>query len=97
MLGRPASWAPVWKNVMPGSWLIASVYIDLTKHRSSTTFAVWGNRSLTHAPDCPCCANLKFGGATGKVACVEVMPVNRCPIRIDAGSSEPRRSCSRGL
>ena len=28
MLGRPASWKPVWKNVTAGSWLIASVCID---------------------------------------------------------------------
>ena len=28
--GRPAICEPVWKNVIAGSWLIASVYIDLT-------------------------------------------------------------------
>ena len=50
MLGRPASCEPVWKNVIAGSWLIASVCIDLTKHRSSTIFAVCGSSSLTHAP-----------------------------------------------
>ena len=37
MLGRPASWAPVWKNVTAGSWLIASVCIDLMKQSSSAT------------------------------------------------------------
>ena len=35
--GRPASCAPVWKNVIAGSWLIASVCIDLMKHSSSAT------------------------------------------------------------
>jgi len=40
MLGRPASCEPVWKNVMAGSWLIASVCIDLMKQSSSTIFAV---------------------------------------------------------
>ena len=34
--GRPAICEPVWKNVIAGSWLIASVYIDFTKHTSST-------------------------------------------------------------
>ena len=43
MLGRPASWAPVWKKVTAGSWLIASVCIDLMKHSSSATFAVYGS------------------------------------------------------
>ncbi len=36
---------------------MASVYIDLMKHNSSTTFAVCGISSLTHAPELPCCAN----------------------------------------
>ena len=50
MLGRPASWWPVWKNVIAGSWLIASVCIDLMKHRSSASFAVHGMSSDTVAP-----------------------------------------------
>ena len=50
MLGRPASWAPVMKNVTAGSWLIASVCIDLMKHSSSATRAVCGNSSLSQAP-----------------------------------------------
>ena len=48
MLGRPASCAPVWKNVIAGSWLIASVCIDLMKQRSSATRAVCGSSSLSH-------------------------------------------------
>ena len=53
MLGRPASCAPVWKKVMAGSWLMASVCIDLTKHSSSATFAVCGSSSLSQAPLLP--------------------------------------------
>ena len=34
---------------------------------SSTIFAVCGSRSLTHVPDCPCCANPKTERATGVV------------------------------
>ena len=49
MLGRPASCAPVWQNVIAGSWLIASVWTDLMKHSSSTTLAVCGSSELTHA------------------------------------------------
>ena len=66
MLGRPASWAPVWKNVIAGSWLIASVCIDLTKHSSSATLAVCGSSSLTQAPHLPCWAKLKRLGGDGK-------------------------------
>ena len=44
MLGRPASWAPDWKKVIAGSWLIASVCIVVTKHRSSAWLASRGLR-----------------------------------------------------
>ena len=53
MLGRPGCWEPVWMNVIAGSWLIASVFIDLMTVRSSTIFAVCGSSSLTHVPDLP--------------------------------------------
>ena len=66
--GRPASWAPVWKNVIAGSWLIASVCSDLMKHSSSATRAVCGSSSLIHAPVWPCCVNLNIEAATGKRA-----------------------------
>ena len=97
MLGRPASWKPVCANVTAGSWLICSVCIDLMKHRSSTIFAVCGSSSLTHAPDWPCCANLKIDGATGKLVCAAVMPVSRWPLRIESGRSVPCTSASCGL
>ena len=51
MLGRPGCWNPVWMNVIAGSWLIASVCIDLMTQMSSTIFAVCGSSSLTHVPD----------------------------------------------
>ena len=65
MHGRPACCEPVWKNVMAGSWLIASVCIDLTMHSSSTILAVCGSSSLTHVPDLPCWANLNSEPASG--------------------------------
>ena len=70
-----------------GSWLIASVYIDLMKHRSSATFARCGISSLTHAPDSPCCWNLNSDGATGKLACAERHAGEPLPPRMESGSS----------
>ena len=56
---------------------------------SSTIFAVCGSSSLTHAPDWPCCANLKIEGRPGSVFWPDVMPVIRWPMRTLAGSSVP--------
>ena len=98
MLGRPASCEPVWMKVMAGSWLIASVCIDLTMQQmSSTTWPVCGNSSLSHAPLWPCWANLNIDGATGKLFWPEVMPVSRWPMRIESGSSVPFLSRRPGL
>ena len=47
---------------------MASVCMDLMKQSSSTSFAVHGIKSLTHAPLWPCCANLKMEPAMGNVA-----------------------------
>ena len=66
-------------------------------HSSSTTRAVCGNNSLTHAPDCPCRANLKSEPAIGSVAWLADIPVSRCPIRTDAGRSWPFIRLSIGL
>ena len=67
MLGRPANWAPVWKNVIAGSWLIASVCIVLMKHNSSAIPAMWGISSLTQAPLLPCRSKRYMEGATGRL------------------------------
>ena len=53
----------------------------LDEAKSSATFAVCGISSLTHAPEAPCCWNWNTDGATGKLVCVDVMPVSRWPIR----------------
>ena len=45
---------------MAGSWLIASVCMLRMIAMSSTMRAVYGSSSDTHAPDLPCCANLKW-------------------------------------
>ena len=54
--------------MIAGSWLMACVYIDLMKHKSSATPAVCGNSSLSHAADWPCCWNLNTDPASGNVA-----------------------------
>ncbi len=77
--------------------MICSVCIDLMKHKSSATFAVYGSNSLSHAPDCPCCANLKIDGAIGKLVCPAVIAVNRWPFRIESGRSVPCVLASCGL
>ena len=97
MAGRPACCDPVWKKVTAGSWLIASVCIDLTMQSSSTILAVWGIRSLTHVPDLPCRANSNWEPAMGNDRWNAVMPVRRCPMRTDAGSSSPFIFRSSGL
>ena len=43
--------------------------------------------SLLAAEDDASLANLNFDAATGKLACPDVIPVSRCPMRIEAGSS----------
>ena len=76
---------------------MASVFTVLMMARSSTIFAVCGSSSLTQAPDCPCCWNLKMERATGKALCPEVMPVMRWPMRTLPGSSVPESLSSDGL
>ena len=95
--GRPACCEPVWKNVMAGSWLIASVCIDLTKHSSSAIAAVCGISSLTIAPLWPWRANAKCEPASGNCFWCAVMPVRRWPLRTDSGSSSPFIDRSSGL
>src|SRR5438045_1736236 len=97
MLGRPGIWLPVWRKVIAGSWLMASVHIDLMNARWSTTFAVCGSRSLTYAPLAPWRANAKVLGAIGKRAWFDVMVVRRCPLRIDGGRSVSYSSRRPGL
>ncbi len=83
--------------VVAGSWLIASVFIDLMTAMSSTIFATLGINSLTHRPHWPCWANLNIGAAQGNDFWPDVMPVMRCPPRTLSGSSEPLSSASLGL
>ena len=98
MLGRPASWAPVWKNVTAGSWLIASVCIDLMKQSSSATLAVCGSSSLTVGPALAVPREPEPARPRpGSSSCREVMPVSRWPFRIESGSSVPCSRASRGL
>jgi hypothetical protein len=68
MLGRPASWAPVWKKVTAGSWLIASVWRERITQRSSARAAVRGSSSLNQVPLAPWRSNRKRDGATGTLA-----------------------------
>ena len=87
MLALPGISLPVMRNVQAGSWLMALVWTERTMAMSSTSFAVHGSKSLTHAPLRPCCANLKIEGATGNLACPLVIVVMRWPARIESGSS----------
>ena len=48
--------------IVAGSWLIASVWSDLTTASWSTTFAVQGKSSLTQVPLCPCLRELEEAG-----------------------------------
>ena len=68
-LGRPASCEPVWKKVMAGSWLIASVCIDRISADCRPSLAVCGNNSLNHMPAFPVLGELEHGGAVGNVDC----------------------------
>jgi hypothetical protein len=97
MLGRPASCEPVCTKVIAGSWLIASVRIDLMTHSSSATLAVCGNSSLSQVPERPWRSKRKIDGATGRRFWPEVMVVMRWPMRTDVGSSMPRLSANSGL
>ena len=97
MLGRPGCWEPVWMKVIPGSWLIASVCIDLMIQMSSAISPVCGSSSLSQAPLLPCWANSNIGATQGNDFWPLVIPVIRCPIRTEPGSSSPWCSLSFGL
>ena len=89
MLGRPGICDPVSRNVTAGSWLIASVCIDLMKQMSSTRFARCGSSSLTHAPQSPWRANENGDAMTGRLFCPATKPVSRCFPRTEGGSALP--------
>ena len=79
MDGLPLIILPVYINWLAGSWLMASVFMERIRQRSSAIFAVHGRVSLNQVPASPCCVNLKTEGATGKLACPAVIPVRRSP------------------
>jgi hypothetical protein len=85
--------------VIAGSWLIASVKVVCTTHRSFTTLAVCGSNSLTHTPRSLLSyfLNSYFDGQTGSVFCLEVIPVMRWPSRTFSGRSLPNISRIFGL
>src|SRR5437763_1270505 len=68
---------------MAGSWLIASVWTDLIRASSSTTFAVHGISSLAQVPLRPCRLNLYLLGATGNRPWPLVMVVSRGPAPLE--------------
>jgi hypothetical protein len=97
MLALPGISLPVMRKVQAGSWLMALVCTLRTIARSSTTLAVQGRRSLTHAPLWPCWAKLKTDGATGNRVCPLVMVVMRWPWRMDSGRSTSKCPLKPGL
>lgn len=64
---------------LAGSWLMASVCMDLMRQMSSAILAVCGSRSDIHMPLSPCCLKSANDGTMGKLDCPEDMPVRRCP------------------
>src|SRR5206468_3263187 len=95
--GLPVIWLPVCMKLMAGSWLIASVFIERMKQRSSAILATFGSISLIHMPEGPYCANLYFDGATGNRFCPEVIVVRRWPMRTESGRSLSNISTIFGL
>src|SRR3954467_9528983 len=76
-------------NVWAGSWLIASVYIDLTMQMLSAMRCMCGSRSLIQVPCWPQGRPDHMGATTGKWAWPLVMPVIRCVPFTDGGRSLP--------
>ncbi len=74
---------------MAGSWLIASVYIDLTMQMSSAMVCMWGSRSLIQVPCWPQRRPVHMGATTGIWAWPEVMPVRRWLPLTEGGMSLP--------
>ena len=52
-VGLPAIMKPVWRNVMAGSWLMASVFMLRTTQMSSAKAPMLGSISLRARPDRP--------------------------------------------
>ncbi len=95
MLGRPLRIDPLFMKACAGSWLICSVCIDRTMHRSSAIPAMWGNRSEISWPDAPCLANLAIDPRALRTA-----PCNWascCPLVNDSGNAWPSSRSSSGL
>ena len=82
-------------NVMAGSWLIASVYIDFTMQMSSAIVCMCGRRSLIQVPCWPQRRPGHIGATTGNLAWPEVMPVRRWLPFTEGGISWPWNLCER--
>ena len=54
---KPLSVKPLFIWNAAGVWLLLFANIDLMKQISSAHPARFGSKSLTHAPDFPCCRN----------------------------------------
>ncbi len=97
MPGRPGCWLPVCMKLTAGVWLMASVYIELMMHRSSTTAAVQGKSSLTQALARPYCRKSKAGCTRGKLLWSVTIPELRWVPRTLGGISLPCQRFSSGL
>ena len=65
MLGRPGACAPVMKNVTPGAWFTASVYMLRTRQMSSAIAPTFGSISLISMPAWPYFLNGLIAGRVG--------------------------------
>ena len=81
---------------LAGAWLNSVAAHELTIEMSSTMPAVCGNSSDTHAPLCPCRANLRRV-PSNLVPWLLSMNANRLPAIRDSGTGCPFSSINRGL
>src|SRR5215217_8440391 len=87
MLGRPGTCAPVMKNVTPGAWFTASVFIDRTTHTSSAIDPRCGTNSPSSIPDSPYFRNGLIDGKQGHFLYDAVIVDSRVPPRTLSGKS----------
>src|SRR6478672_11780149 len=97
MLGRPGTCAPVRKNVTPGAWLTASVFIDRTTQMSSAIDPVCGMRVESSIPDFPYRVNGLIPGTHGHFLYDAVIVESRVPPRTLSGRSCIAIFCSVGF
>ena len=95
MLGRPAICEPVFMNMWAGSWLIASVVIELIRQMSPSTEPMWGKSSQMWVPLGP----IGLNGCCGpkQMSFCPCSCASCCPFVMLSGIGWPSSSASFGL